>query len=129
MDPYDSAMPRFVVLRHETPTRYARGAHFDLMLEHDGVLRTWAMNKMPTAGEAIAAERLPDHRRMYLDYEGEVKGERGHVSRVDAGTYDAMEETATAIVVRLDGERLRGTLTLAQDEKEHHRWRVSLSPG
>src|SRR5947207_2640870 len=113
-------MPRFVILLHETPAGYDRGTHFDLMLERDGALRTWAMEKMPAASDTIAAERLPDHRLAYLDYEGEVKGERGHVSRVDAGTYDAVEETATAIVVRLHGERLRGILTLTQDDQESH---------
>lgn len=32
------------------------------------------------------AERLPDHRRLYLDYEGEIAGGRGRVTRVAAGT-------------------------------------------
>jgi hypothetical protein len=122
-------MPRFVVLFHETPAGSARGKHFDLMLEHDGVLRTWAMEKMPATGEIVAAEKLPDHRLHYLDYEGEVSGNRGDVRRVDAGVYYVVEENATTIVASLRGEKLRGTITLDHDDGEPHRWRVSFSPG
>ena len=38
--------------------------------------------------------RSPDHRRMYLDYEGEVSGQRGSVRRVDSGTYRALAWSA-----------------------------------
>ena len=78
-------MPRFVVLLHETPSGYPRGAHLDLMLEHAGALRTWALEKPPLPGEIVVAERLPDHRLEYLDYEGAVSHDRGVVSRVDSG--------------------------------------------
>src|SRR4051794_23553598 len=65
------SMPRFVLLRHETPAGSERPTHFDLMLEHNGVLRTWALSGLPAAGEPLLAEQLPDHRLAYLDYEGE----------------------------------------------------------
>lgn len=35
---------------------------------------------------AFTAQRIPDHRPVYLDYEGEVSGGRGHVTRVATGT-------------------------------------------
>lgn len=34
----------------------------------------------------LVAIRLPDHRRLYLDYEGPISDNRGHVRRVRAGT-------------------------------------------
>src|SRR6267142_2239652 len=120
-------MPRFVVLLHQTPAGFSRGTHFDLMLEHGDALRTWALDKLPAAGETVTAERLPDHRPLYLDYEGKVGGERGGVSRDDAGDYDVIEDIPTVLVVRLCGG-LQGTLTLQQDGDDPHRWRVSLSP-
>ncbi len=127
MDLYDSGMPRFVVLLHETPPGYPRGAHLDLMLEQDGALRTWALDKPPLPGEIVSAELLPDHRLEYLDYEGAVSRERGVVSRVDFGRYEVLQETATALAVRLEGQKVQGTLTLVTIDEAGQRWRVSLS--
>jgi hypothetical protein len=87
------------------------------------------MEKLPVTGEIVAADKLPNHRLHYLDYEGDVSGDRGHVRQTDAGVYDLVEENASAIVVSLCGENLRGVLTLHQDDKEPHRWRISFSPG
>ena len=120
-------MPRFVVLLHETLPGYPRGAHLDLMLEQEGMLRTWALDKPPLPGEIVSAERLPDHRLEYLDYEGAVSRERGVVSRVDSGRYEVLQETATVLAVRLEGQRIHGTLTLLAEDAALHRWRVSLS--
>jgi len=124
---YDDRMPRFVVLLHQTPPGYPRGTHFDFMLERDKVLLTWALDQLPTTENASLADRLPDHRSLYLDYEGEIAGERGSVSREDRGEFDWIEQSAARYVVQLRGEKLRGLLTLAQDESDAHRWRVSLS--
>ena len=120
-------MPRFVVLLHETPPGYPRGAHLDLMLEHAGALRTWALEKPPLPGEIVVAERLPDHRLEYLDYEGAVSRDRGVVSRVDSGRYEILQETPTALAVRLQGQKIHGTVTFVADDEAGHRWRVSLS--
>lgn len=122
-------MPRFVVLLHETPPGYPRGTHFDLMLEHAGLLRTWALEKLPAAGESVVAERLPDHRLAYLDFEGDVAGNRGQVSRVDAGDFDVVTDSESLLVVAIRGGQLTGTLALAQVAEDAHRWRVSLGGG
>jgi hypothetical protein len=126
---YDGWMPRFVVLRHETPTGYAREAHFDLMLEQNGVLRTWALEKIPAGGQAVLAEQLADHRLTYLDYEGEISGDRGRVSRVEAGLYELTTVSEAEITAQLTGEKLRGMLKLTRDDKNTHLWRVSFGPG
>ena len=122
-------MPRFVVLLHKTPVGYPRKTHYDVMLEHGGVLQTWAIEQLPAEGETIPAEKLPDHRLAYLEYEGEISGDRGTVSRTDAGQYEIVHETDAALVVRLSGEKLQGTLRLVRDGPDAHRWRVSFSPG
>src|SRR5947207_11677627 len=83
LDSYDGEMPRFVILLHETPAGYSRKTHFDLMLEAGDSLRTWALDALPAPGETALAERLPDHRPIYLDYEGQLGGDRGGVSRFD----------------------------------------------
>ncbi|MEM9186332.1 MAG: hypothetical protein AAGB00_07550 [Planctomycetota bacterium] len=92
-------MPRYVLLRHECPDDYRDGPHWDLMLEDRAsqTLCTWSLLELPSAwrvgdlsggGAAVAAERLPDHRLRYLDYEGGISGGRGRVERVAAGTFE-----------------------------------------
>jgi hypothetical protein len=122
-------MPRFVILLHETPAGYVRATHFDLMLQHAGSLRTWALDAMPAIGKTATAERLPDHRLAYLDFEGPIAGGRGTVRRVAAGEYETAEERAGCLVVQVRGAKLQGTLTLEEVAGSNQRWRVSLAAG
>ena len=115
-------MPRFVVLRHELPTGPRAGVHWDLMLERDGVLRTWALAEEPRPNCEISAEPLGEHRLDYLEYEGPVSGNRGSVSRWDAGEYEAQSESAEEIVVRLRGAKLRGTVRLRRQGGGQKAW-------
>jgi DNA polymerase Ligase (LigD) len=118
-------MPRFVILLHEMPASCSRATHYDLMFEHGPMLRTWALERIPAVGETVSAQRLDDHRPVYLDYEGEVSGDRGQVRRVDQGDYEVMEDRPERLVVKIGGAR-PGILTLMLDPPTH-RWRVSLS--
>jgi hypothetical protein len=118
-------MPRFVILLHETPANCSRGTHYDLMLEHGATLRTWALERLPNMGETVSAQRLDDHRPVYLDYEGDVSNDRGQVRRVDQGDYETIQDRSDQLVVKIGGAR-PGILTLAEEEPPH-RWRVSLS--
>lgn len=98
-------MPRFVVHDHR-----ARTHHFDVRLEHDGVLASWAVPKgLPgQAGEKRLAIRTPDHPLDYIDFAGTIpEGEygAGEVAVHDSGEYDVVEWTADRIEVRLHGRR------------------------
>ena len=104
-------MPRFVVLEHDHPT-----LHWDFMLEAGPVLRTWRLSAVPELGRSIAAAALPDHRLMYLDYEGPVSGNRGRVSRWDSGVYSWSENREDRVSVMLEGNRFKGMVTLTQEE-------------
>jgi len=84
-------MPRFVILRHTLPAGDRQGTHFDLMLEDDGKLLTWALPELPRAGDDLIATQLPDHRIAYLDYEGPISDDRGEVERVDEGEFVWLE--------------------------------------
>jgi hypothetical protein len=107
-------MPRYVILEHDYPQ-----LHWDLMLEAGEVLRTWRLAAPPRAGESVRAEPSFDHRRLYLDYEGPVSGDRGTVKAWDCGTYEPALEGIDAenrgVVIELTGTRLRGTATLRPD--------------
>jgi hypothetical protein len=116
-------MPRFVVLEHELPADANRGRHWDLMLETDQALTTWAISQPPDTPCDIDALALPDHRLAYLDYEGPVSGNRGTVTRWDRGGYEMLERASGVTRVRLDGTRLRGVATLKTDDAQ----RVSFS--
>lgn len=120
-------MPRYVVLRHETPADADRPDHWDLMFETGEVLRAWACDTLPQAGRAVDAQPLPDHRPAYLDYEGPVSGNRGTVTRWDEGTYQLVEDKPERWVVRMSGRRLNGCLLLTLADATSGLWRVRLT--
>jgi len=116
---------RYVILRHQTPPGYKRPLHWDLMLEQNGALQTWALTAEPVAGASIEAAQLADHRLTYLDYEGEVSGGRGSVSRVDAGRFVWLMQRGNLLQVELSGGQLQGIVTLQQTGGT---WRVNFAP-
>ncbi len=115
-------MPRFVVLRHETPPGADRPAHWDLMFEYGTRLRTWAVCQLPSADLDVEAERLADHRCDYLDYVGPVSRNRGTVSRWDAGDYEITCERPDQWTVQLSGQRWTGQLSLRLEDQQTARW-------
>lgn len=96
-------MPRFVILEHQF-----QGVHWDFMLESGEALRTWRLECPPETGQPITATLLADHRRAYLDYEGEVSGGRGRVSRWDQGQFAWVTDEPRSVAVRLVGQRTNG---------------------
>jgi hypothetical protein len=104
-------MPRFVVLEHAW-----NGVHWDFMLEHGDVLRTWAIDTPIVADRDLPARPLADHRAIYLDFEGEISGNRGRVRRVDAGTYRVIVWSADRVRVELAGFQLVGEVDLRSND-------------
>jgi hypothetical protein len=117
-------MPRFVVLEHDGP----RGLHWDLMLEQDQSLATWALFQPPDADGTIEAERLADHRLAYLDYEGPVSGGRGSVRRWDQGTYELRGRSEQTWTVLLVGRRLAGEASFERLPGEETAWEFTFRP-
>ena len=91
---------RYVVLRHEGGVG---PAHFDVMIEREpgGKLRTWRAGSWPI-GNGDNLEVIGDHRREYLEFEGEISGGRGFVKRVAEGVCEVAEDGA-GVVVTLRG--------------------------
>ena len=90
---------RYVILRHDD----IPDPHFDLMFERSptGPLATWRSFDWPLQ-DGTPLQRLPDHRRKYLTYEGLVSNNRGSVRRVAQGTFELLCEAKRAWHVRLD---------------------------
>lgn len=105
-------MRRFVVLHHETPPHAQRASHFDFMIEGGETLWTWALPQWPEPGVWLNVEPLRDHRLAYLEYEGPISGDRGHVTRRESGTCEVLQRDGARTVVRLAGERMRGTIQI-----------------
>jgi bifunctional non-homologous end joining protein LigD len=103
----------FVVQKHA-----ARRLHYDLRLELDGVLKSWAVTRGPslTLGEKRLAVRTEDHPIEYLDFEGNIpKGEYGGGSMIvwDRGRWFPEGDphkglTKGHLAFKLDGARLKG---------------------
>jgi hypothetical protein len=123
---------RYVLLRHEVPPSFGRGSHWDLMLEPsaDAPLWTWevlvALANSPPHAVTTIARRLPDHRRVYLDYEGPLSGDRGHVTRQAAGTLRWHSHDTDSLTATIDGRQLRGILRLRSLEQD--RWQLEFTP-
>ena len=114
-------MPRFVVLTHAPPPGGDRPLHWDFMLEDEGALVTWALAELPAVGATVAAERLADHRLAYLDYEGEVSGNRGTVARYDGGSFEWLTRAADRLEFTLHGGKLQGRAALVRSA-DPQRW-------
>lgn len=111
--------PRYVLLEHRW-----NGVHYDLMLEHQGWLRTWKMvEALRTGDQPVTA--LPRHRLAYLEYEGPVSGDRGTVRQVAAGTFEGHACEESEISVQLSGT-LQGTLRLVLIQAPE--WKLNWMP-
>lgn len=97
---------RFVILHHQSTS----GVHWDVMLETDSALTTWAIPPQCQTGMSFTcpANRLPDHRKHYLDYEGKISDNRGVVFRINAGTYKQLSPEQFI----LHGTNFSGKLTI-----------------
>ena len=99
---------RFVVQEH-----HATSMHWDLRLERDGVLVSWAVPKgiPPDPRDNHLAVHTEDHPMMYLDFEGDIpKGEYGggRMRVWDRGTYMCEKWEDSEVMVTLSGRRARG---------------------
>jgi predicted acyl esterase len=117
-------MPRFTISHH---TGSKDGDHYDLMLEHGDGLRTWRL--VNTAFQSFqVARQIKDHRKTYLDFEGEISGERGRVRIWDTGTYSIDDWKDDRIQVALVGRSLKTRLLMTLGPKHPEdadpRWNV-----
>ncbi len=107
----------FVIQKHA-----ARRLHYDLRLELDGVLLSWAVPRGPSLDPAVRrlAMRTEDHPLAYADFEGVIpKGQYGGGAVIvwDRGTWAPRDEPRAALArgrltFTLHGDKVRGQWTL-----------------
>ena len=108
----ESELRRFVVQEH-----HARRLHWDLRLEHDGVLASWAVPRgiPPDPQRNHLAVRTEDHPLEYLEFHGEIPAGQygaGTMKIWDRGTYEEHKFRDDEVMVTFHGERVRGRYVL-----------------
>jgi len=113
----------FVVHKH-----LARRAHYDLRLELQGVLKSWAVPKGPSLDPAQKrlAVQVEDHPLAYAGFEGEIPPNQygaGTVIIWDRGNWEPLGDpqaglSAGNLKFRLNGEKLQGSWALVRMKKK-----------
>jgi DNA ligase D-like protein (predicted 3'-phosphoesterase) len=109
---------RFVVQLHDATT-----LHFDLRLELDGVLRSWAVPRGPSLDPAVRRLAVPveDHSLQAGDFEGRHEGATrgsGAVIIWDEGTVDILGDEPQHLSFVLHGHKLNGRFGLTRTGPE-----------
>ncbi len=121
----------FVIHKHD-----ARRLHYDLRLEHNGVLWSWAVTRGPSfdPAEKRLAVHVEDHPLDYAEFEGNIpKGSYGAGSVViwDQGTWKPEGDAAAGmkkghLSFELVGEKLKGIWHLvrlkAREKEKRDNW-------
>jgi DNA ligase D-like protein (predicted 3'-phosphoesterase) len=113
-EPAKSGGNTYVIQKHA-----ATNLHYDLRLEMDGVLKSWAVPKEPPVlfGVRRLAVQVEDHPVAYATFEGTIpEGEygAGSVEIWDKGTYKMVDRKEDKLVVEIKGEKLRGPYVLVR---------------
>ena len=120
---------RFVIHEH-----HATRLHFDLRLEIDGVLKSWAVPKgvsMNPADKRLAIE-VPDHSVGYINYEGTIAEGNygaGAVAIWDRGAFETDGDAAAQLAkgslsFTFHGAKLRGAFSLVQMKDRRGQWLI-----
>ena len=103
--------PVYVIHEH-----HAKRLHWDLRLEMDNVLKSWALPKgAPMEGERRLAVQVDDQPVEYAAFEGiipEGNYEAGEVMIWDNGTFDVESRKEKKIIVNIYGRKLKGRYCL-----------------
>lgn len=115
-----SGKSRFVIQKHD-----ARSLHYDLRLESDGVLKSWAIPKGPSqiAEHKRLAIETEDHPMDYLLFEGVIpEGEYGGgtVMVWDTGTWELVKGSLKSgrLTFQLHGKKLSGAWRIFKTNRQ-----------
>ena len=127
----------FVIQKHA-----ASRLHYDFRLEMEGVLKSWAVPKGPSADPSVKrlAMMVEDHPFNYRDFEGTIpEGNYGAGTVIvwDEGTYEPLEKIegkkaqdkhllkqlkAGSIKIVMHGKKLKGEWALVRTHQSENSW-------
>lgn len=112
----------YVIQKH-----YATHLHYDLRLEINGVLKSWAIPKSPPLEKGVKrlAVITEDHPIEYANFEGIISNGQygaGKVEIWDKGIFNLIKHETNKIVVDIDGNKLKGKYCLIKFKDEGKNW-------
>jgi DNA ligase D-like protein (predicted 3'-phosphoesterase) len=104
----------YVIHKH-----HASHLHYDLRLEMNGVLKSWAIPKQPPRVKGLKrlAIQVEDHPVSYANFEGTIPEGHygaGKVEIWDNGTYELIGKKKDLIEIKIYGKKLTGEYCLVR---------------
>ena len=113
----------YMVHRHDAKRA---GLHYDLRLEQDGVLKSWAIPKgMPKSGKHLAIQ-TPDHSMSYGKWEGTIKSGygAGDVKIDTSGKYKTLSQDSKKWKFEILSGKYKGVWTLTKWKGKKDKWLI-----
>ena len=112
----------YVVQKHD-----ATRLHYDLRLELDGVLKSWAVPKIPSTEKGVKrlAIQTEDHDIEYAEFEGVITEEDNKISTVeiwDKGSFEIELKRKDELVIHMAGKKLNGRYCLIRLKGQKKNW-------
>lgn len=111
------------------PPHEPRESHFDLFLQWEDKLKAWVFDRAIGDQMYLSATQNHDHRLAYLNYEGEVSGNRGHVHRVLAGIVERLQFDLNFVKVKSLSEESAYRIELEMTRTDNPTPSSHLQPG
>ncbi|MDX1596014.1 MAG: DNA polymerase ligase N-terminal domain-containing protein [Nitrosopumilaceae archaeon] len=114
--------PVYVIQQHN-----ATNLHWDLRLEYNKTLKSWALPKRPlkSIGKKRLAIQVGDHPIEYAKFEGEIPEGNygsGKVTIWDRGSFKTIERSKKKWIVNIDGKKLQGRYCLLHFKPKQKNW-------
>jgi len=112
----------YVIQKHD-----ATRLHYDMRLEINGVLKSWAIPKTPPTEKGIKrlAVQTEDHSIDYANFEGDIpEGDygAGSIEIWDKGTFEIEEREKDKLVIYINGKKLEGRYCLIRLKGQEKNW-------
>jgi hypothetical protein len=111
----------YVILKHTAPG----DIHWDFMLETGDHLSTWRVSIPPNklCCTCADAEKIFDHSKKFLTYQGPVNKGKGNVIIEDEGIYSIIRENEDELQIKIKANILNGIFTMTKHS--NNSWKLS----
>ncbi len=107
---------RYVIHHH-----ICEDEHYDLMIEDNDSLKTWRIGQKDLSilidGHEIRGQKIKDHRKEYLSFEGQINSGKGRVEIFDSGKLVFIDNDINKIRCKFHGKIFRGEITISEQQE------------